>query len=47
MAMTSCHNIDEQMSQKRDDQMSDAQLSQNHGQVGGGGGGGHVGVVGH
>ena len=29
MAMTSCHNIDEQMSQKRDDQMSDEQLSHN------------------
>ena len=28
--MTSCHNIDEQMSQKRDDQMSDEQLSHNH-----------------
>ena len=29
MAMTCCHNIDEQMSQKRDDQMSDEQLSHN------------------
>ena len=27
--MTSCHSIDEQMSQKRDDQMSDEQLSHN------------------